>query len=121
MIPSTRWRSRIAGLTGRTPARKRSAAASGSKNTCATPVCRTDMAEDRPFWRTKALAEMSKAEWESLCDGCGRCCLVKIEDEDTGRIHFTDLACKLFDTGRCRCTDYENRTARVVFCVTATP
>ena len=75
----------------------------------------------KPFWKTKSLAEMTPAEWESLCDGCGRCCLVKLEDEDTGRIHFTDLACKLFDAGTCRCGDYVNRAKRVHDCVKLTP
>jgi len=70
-----------------------------------------------PFWKDKQLWEMSSEEWESLCDGCARCCLVKLEDEDTGQIHFTSAACKLLDGDTCRCTDYENRTARVPDCV----
>src|SRR4051794_34834087 len=79
------------------------------------------MPREKPFWRRKTLLEMTAEEWESLCDGCGRCCLVKIEDEDTGRIHFTDLACTLFDGESCRCTDYANRSERVSDCVKLTP
>jgi uncharacterized protein len=74
-----------------------------------------------PFWRTKTLAEMNEAEWESLCDGCGRCCLNKLEDWDTGEIFFTDVACRLFDAQSCRCRDYPNRHERVADCVPLTP
>ena len=70
-----------------------------------------------PFWKTKTLAEMTEGEWESLCDGCGRCCLVKLEDEDTAEIYFTDVGCRLLDAQSCRCRDYQNRSAQVKDCV----
>jgi uncharacterized protein len=73
-----------------------------------------------PFWR-KPLSEMTEAEWESLCDGCGRCCLVKLEEEDTGRIHFTNLGCRLLRSSDCRCDDYAHRQTRVPDCVKLTP
>lgn len=74
-----------------------------------------------PFWKTKRLEEMTDKEWESLCDGCGRCCLVKLEDEDTGQILATDVSCMLFDAGNCRCKDYANRQSKVPDCVRLTP
>ena len=74
-----------------------------------------------PFWRRKTLAEMTAAEWESLCDGCGKCCLVKLEDADSGEIHFTDVACHLLDLGSCRCGDYARRKSIVADCVVLTP
>ena len=73
------------------------------------------------FWQKKALEDMTQAEWEALCDGCGRCCLVKFEDEDTGAIAYTDVGCTLLDGGTCRCRDYENRQSKVADCVRLTP
>ncbi len=64
---------------------------------------------------------MSNAEWESLCDGCARCCLEKLEDEDTGKIYFTHVSCKLLDAGLCACKDYANRSDKVPDCVRLTP
>ena len=73
------------------------------------------------FWKTKTLEEMSNAEWESLCDGCARCCLEKLEDEDTGKIYFTHVSCRLLDAGLCACKDYPNRSDKVADCVRLTP
>ncbi len=95
---------------------------SAGKSAAAAGGRRSAKAEaEVPFWRRKSLDELTRTEWESLCDGCGRCCLVKLEDEDTGRIHFTDVACKLFDAASCRCADYVNRRRKVHDCIRLTP
>ena len=70
-----------------------------------------------PFWRRKAMSEMTRAEWESLCDGCGRCCLNKLIDEDTNATVYTDVSCKLLDCQICKCSDYAHRQAKVKDCV----
>jgi uncharacterized protein len=69
------------------------------------------------FWREKTLTELSAAEWESLCDGCARCCMIKLEDEDTGEVHYTNLVCDLLDTATCRCTRYPQRHELVPDCI----
>jgi uncharacterized cysteine cluster protein YcgN (CxxCxxCC family) len=69
------------------------------------------------FWENKTLAEMTTAEWESLCDNCGKCCLHKLEDEDTGEIAFTRVVCELIDLESCRCTRYSERTILVPDCI----
>ncbi|HUJ38265.1 MAG TPA: YcgN family cysteine cluster protein [Hyphomicrobium sp.] len=80
-----------------------------------------DAALEAPFWERKPLHEMTPAEWESLCDGCGQCCLIKVEEEVTGDIYLTRLACRLLDTRTCRCRDYAKRHTRVPDCVTISP
>lgn len=75
---------------------------------------------EAPFWQTKSLAQMTEAEWEALCDGCGKCCLVKLEDEESGEIAYTDLSCQLLDTQNCRCRHYDRRLELVPDCVKLT-
>lgn len=75
----------------------------------------------RPFWNTKTLEEMTTGEWESLCDGCGRCCLHKLEDIDTGLYFYTNVACRLLDSETCRCKDYPNRKSLVKDCLVLSP
>lgn len=75
----------------------------------------------QPYWQTKTLAEMSPREWEDLCDGCGLCCVIRFEDEDSGDVIPTRVHCKLFDPDACTCSDYVNRNAQVPDCIKLTP
>lgn len=73
------------------------------------------------YWRKKTLAEMNHREWEALCDRCGKCCVISLEDADTGQLYLTDVSCKMFDTQACGCSDYPNRKKKVPDCVQLTP
>jgi hypothetical protein len=79
-----------------------------------------DKSAQVPFWRRKKMSEMTAAEWESLCDGCGRCCLNKLIEEDTNETVYTDVGCTLLDGGTCRCRDYKHRQKKVSDCVRLT-
>jgi uncharacterized cysteine cluster protein YcgN (CxxCxxCC family) len=70
----------------------------------------------KPFWE-KPLSSLDRGEWEALCDGCGRCCVHKLEDEETGELHPTNVACRLLDRRSGRCSDYSNRRKHVADCV----
>ena len=75
----------------------------------------------KPFWERKTLAQMTVHEWESLCDGCGRCCVIKYQDEETGEIHPTAVACRLLDSNTCRCRRYQERHRLVPECLRLDP
>jgi uncharacterized cysteine cluster protein YcgN (CxxCxxCC family) len=73
------------------------------------------------FWEKKPLEKLSEAEWEALCDGCGKCCLNKLEDEDSGQVALTRVACRLLDDQTCRCAHYENRHQFIPECIVLRP
>ena len=77
--------------------------------------------DQNAFWKNKTLRQMSSSEWEALCDGCGKCCLVKLIDDLTDDLHYTTVACKLLDCESCQCGDYENRKSLVEACVILSP
>ncbi len=79
------------------------------------------MPREKPFWRAKTLDEMNRAEWESLCDGCGKCCLYRLEDIEAGTCETTNVACKLLDGATGQCSDYPNRKKKVPDCIQLTP
>ncbi|NVN09944.1 MULTISPECIES: YcgN family cysteine cluster protein [Nguyenibacter] len=79
------------------------------------------MTDTPPFWQTRRLDEMTAEEWEALCDGCGRCCLHKLREDETNEVLYTNVACRLLDLETCRCSDYAQRRRKVPDCVQLTP
>ena len=94
---------------------------SSSKSDDRRPIGENSDIEGGSFWRDKALADLTAAEWEALCDGCARCCLMKLEDIDTGEIAWTNVACRLLDPAACRCRNYADRRSIVPDCIPLTP
>lgn len=90
---------------------------------CPDPTCFVMMTDVlRPeFWKNYTLDELNREEWEALCDGCGLCCLIKLEDEDTQEVAYTKVACKLLDCETARCSDYPNRLQFVPDCIQLSP
>lgn len=84
-------------------------------------MAQTDDTLRPAFWKTTDLVDMTPVEWEALCDGCGKCCLIKLEDEKTEAVHYTNIACRLFDDATCRCGNYALRKQMVKGCVVLTP
>lgn len=82
-------------------------------------IPRTGLSEK--YWETKDISDLSKPEWEALCDGCGKCCLNKLEDEDTGQVDLTRVACRLLDNSTCLCSKYVFRHQYVPECIVLTP
>jgi uncharacterized protein len=91
------------------------------ENNMATKPSGAGSGDQVPFWQRKSLEEMTDSEWESLCDGCGKCCLNKLEEEGTDRTYYTDVGCRLLDGQTCRCGDYEHRSEKVDDCVRLSP
>ncbi len=81
----------------------------------------TAHAEESPFWKRKTLKEMTPTEWESLCDGCGKCCLLKLEDWETGDVSYTDVSCRGLDHTSCQCKFYTTRKQEVTDCIVLKP
>jgi len=96
--------------------------AKAAKKKTSRIVRKARAAKDKPpFWKTKTLEQMTPKEWESLCDGCGKCCTYKLEYEETGELAQTNVACRLFDGESCQCADYKNRKKIVPDCVQLSP
>jgi uncharacterized cysteine cluster protein YcgN (CxxCxxCC family) len=77
--------------------------------------------QSNSFWKSKSFSEMTSTEWESLCDGCAKCCLVKLQDEETDEVAYTNVACRFLNTKTCQCKEYEKRIELVPLCTKLTP